>query len=288
MPRMKLRAFLQSTWSWLRRPLTRFPRWPVSALVGTVLGLQLAFVILLLEPDGTDRYQASWRSVRLAGYGVSLWLPFVLGHVLERAWLRGQGGRWFVYNVLIGKTLLTVAALSATYLYFAFAIAGSPVSMAGWLRWLGTQGTAYLPLMLPVGIWLYLRLLARFHVRLEAPRPGVSIQGRNRDENLQLSPRDFLYAQAQENYVTVYYRTPEGERHRILRATLGEIAAQIPQAVRIHRSYLIDPRHVVALEGNARKRIVRLAGVEQALPVSARFDAARLVRQVSPADAVAS
>ena len=57
----------------------------------------------------------------------------------------------------------------------------------------------------------------------------------------------------------------------MLRITLAQLKSQLPFAEQIHRSFLINPIHLKRIEGNARKRTVHLAGIPEALPLSAKY-----------------
>ena len=73
-------------------------------------------------------------------------------------------------------------------------------------------------------------------------------------EQLQLCPRDFLLAEAQDNYVQVIWQENNLLKKKMLRLSIGRLAEQLPQTYirRCHRSFLVNLEHPFNLYGNAR------------------------------------
>src|SRR5690606_9139494 len=138
-----------------------------------------------------------------------------------------------------------------------------------WQHWVDYVVHIALPhsaVLLPVLALLAVLLIDRY----PEPAPGTGrplvIRGRNRGEVLRLSLEEFVFAEAQQNYVSIYRRADGSVHKDLIRAPLSEVERQIPGAVRIHRSYLVNPAHVVRVDGNSRKREVVLDGLERRLP----------------------
>jgi two-component system response regulator AlgR len=88
---------------------------------------------------------------------------------------------------------------------------------------------------------------------------------------------DVLYFAAGQKYVTVRHRGGQGLIEDSLRALDAEFA---PDFVRIHRNSLVAARHVSAVERSPDgQHLVRIAGCDDALPVSRRH-AAQALRQL--------
>ena len=152
----------------LRRDIP-FPfGWRNTLILGGGMGAMLVTITLLLEPFGTGRYEASWRTLRIAGYGVCVVLPFLVCHDLDRLLYAWQGRRWRCWR--------------------SCSLAGS--------------------------------------------------------------------------------RNP----HRAPGSHWWCAAAIAASCFAIHRSYLVNPAHVLRIDGNARKREAILDGFDRRLPISAGFD----------------
>lgn len=66
---------------------------------------------------------------------------------------------------------------------------------------------------------------------------------------------DIIYIKSDSNYSVIYYYVGNTSVKVLMAYTLSHYATQFPDMVRIHRSCLVNPAHVVAWEGH------RLTGV---------------------------
>lgn len=262
--------------SFLLRRIPFVLGWRNIAIIGAALGLLSVAVTLLLEPFGTADYEAPWRTLRLSGYALCFLLPFLALHAVDRLVFRWQGRRWWLANELVTRSVLIIAIATANWLYNIRVINDIRPSFSYWADYMVSFALPGLPVLLPTGILLAYFLATRFPEPEPAARDRVRVRGEGRDERVDFALGDFLYAEAQQNYVALHLTGPEGSESRLLRLTLGELQRQIPGSARIHRSYLVNPGRVLTVRGNARKREVVLDGVEQPLPASQRLDPERL------------
>lgn len=262
--------------SLLRRRVPFVFGWRNLTIIGLALGVFSVAVTLLLEPFDTDQYVVSWRVLRLSGYALCYVVPIVALHGLDRAVYRWQDGRWTVGNEIVSRSLMVVAVTSANWLYNIRVINDIDPS---WRYWLDYQSEFALPglaVLLPLLILLAYVLATRFPEEPPRLTEMVEITGRGHDERLVLPVHDFLYAEAQQNYVAIFVRNGEGVEERFFRMPLTDLEHQIPGSVRIHRSYLVHPSRVREVLGNARRREAVLEGVERTLPVSPSLDTERV------------
>lgn len=244
-------------------------------LTALVLAALLAFIIVFLEPSGTDRYQAPWRTLRLCGYGLCIVLPMLLVHALNRWRARRREGHWTMLQSLQSLLLLLLLILLTSYLYNVYAVNARQPAWDDALMWVLRIGLPYLPLLVVPGVLLQRRLRA-LALRQAESAGLVSVCGHNRNERLRLAVDDVLYAQAQQNYVILCHVHGSMVKQHMLRLSLVELQRQLPQLQRVHRSWLVNPAQVQGVAGNARRRCLRLQHVLTTVPVSARFDLRRL------------
>lgn len=249
--------------------------WRNITLISLSLGFLSVAITLLLEPFGTDRYQANWRNLKLAGYALGFVLPFLLLHALDRAVYRWQDGRWWLANELVTRPVLIVSISTANWLYNIRVINDIRPSFAYWADYMVSFALPSLPILLPTALLMAYFLATRFPEPEPALRDRVRVQGQGRDERLTFDLQEFLFAEAQQNYVAIHLARTEGSGMTpLLRLTLAGLQEQIPGSVRIHRSYLVNPARVREVRGNAKKREVVLDGVERPLPASQSLDPA--------------
>jgi hypothetical protein len=258
----------------LKRPLRFVDSWWLPVGLGCATGAILAFIVLFMEPMGTDRYSASFRTLRLSGYGLCVLLPFLLVHALTRWWIERNNAVWRAWHELLTTTLLVTLIFNAAYLYNAVIVNEISLSLERWIDFITWTTIPYLPLLVPPALLIRRAIIVALGERTGEERRIV--QGRNQDDRLRLAASDFVFAEAEQNYVTLHYLRHGKPEQRMFRATLAEIEAQLPGAARVHRSFLVNTERVETVTGNARKRRARLQGCDREVPVSPRFELARL------------
>ena len=251
--------------------------WRNTAIIALLLGAMGVVITLLLEPFATDEYTAPLRTLRLSGYILPQLAVFLGVHAIDRLVYRAQGRRWRVYNELISKPVLLIGVITGNWLYNIQVINDIAPRWSYWADYVISFGLPVLPAILPLALLIYVYLGVRHPEPPPGARRSVTVRGRNQGEAETFSLEAFVFAEAQQNYASLHLRGEDGAiSSRLIRATLSELEAQIPGAVRVHRSYLVNADQVAAVAGNARKRVIILKGGEHRLPASPGFDPSRL------------
>ena len=102
------------------------------------------------------------------------------------------------------------------------------------------------------------------------------------EESVKASPivmplSEFVYAQSEGNYVTIYHWDDGALMHKLIRLSLKHLEIQLEhlsQIKRCHRSYLINMQHITSIDGNARSLTIQLDKVATSIPVSRSFSKA--------------
>lgn len=256
----------------LNKTIAYTKNWKHTLLIAFLLGAVIALLLITLEPfDSNTNF--SYKNLILSGYGLCVLLPILVLHPVENYVYKMLTNRWFVLNecIYITSTLFTIFVFS--FFYHFFVISGLP-SFTHQLIWvfIKSYGIPFIPLIVP--LWLYLRSK---YGQIEVPDykaentkklRKITINGVNKTETLTLFESDFVFAKAQQNYVDLYFNTEKGMQQKTFRSTLSNINKQLPKAWQIHRSYLVNLDYIKTVEGNARKRFVRLTNTEETIPIS--------------------
>lgn len=187
----------------LRQPLRFVDSWWLPIVLGSATGAILVFILLFIEPMGTDRYAASYRTVRLSGYGLCVLLPFLIVHALTRWWIERNNAVWRFWHELLSLALLVALVFNIAYLYNAIVVNERPLSPGRWLDFITWVTLPYLPLLVPPAM-----LIRGAIIRILGDHAGeerVVLQGRNQDDRLRLAASEFVFAEAEQNYVTLHY-----------------------------------------------------------------------------------
>lgn len=186
-------------------------------------------------------------------------LHFLLRESLNRSW-------WALaaWNVL---ELTAITYFFALYLY----LMDPSVSYFIWLA--RCVPYSFLVLLFPyAGIGIVLGLItARQSSSVE--KDLIRFTGAGRQVRLVLLKEAVLYVKAQENYVCIFYLDNGHPKDYVLRSTMVAIAPLMQHFgfIRCHRSYYVNPSHIVALRRDRDDVFsVELDIPDTVLPVSKR------------------
>jgi len=247
--------------------------WKHTLWIALLLGLLVAFVLIMFEPFDTDDAEFAYKELKLLGYALCIIVPILSVHFFENKIYEKQRKRWFVLNELVYLIVLFFLILSSSFLYHFFVIGSF-----GQLNWgelfgfMKNFGLPFLPILIP--LWLYLR--SNFGT-IEIPgyqeksSTEITITGENKTEKLTFLESDFVFAQAQQNYMELHCLKGKELEKTIIRSTLSNLMKQLPNAWQVHRSYLVNLDHFKTLEGNARKRYLTLGYGLAPIPISKKY-----------------
>lgn len=257
---------------WLQTEIHYSSNWVNALIVGLILGLVLSGSMILLQPFDTYDFKAPHKNLMLLGYALGIVLPTVLLYPVEKWLYKKQAERWLLWNELSILFVGCWLMMTASYFYNTIIVNGFRPSFINWWDFILSFGLPFCIFLSPG--WYFLRkLMSRQRSQQEVmpPRP-LTIVSQNKGERLELLPGDFIYAQAQHNYMELYHKAPDNMIQKVmLRMTLAQLQEQIPGAVQIHRSFLLNPEHALDFSGNARKRLLQVNYLSDPLPVSAKY-----------------
>jgi len=101
----------------------------------------------------------------------------------------------------------------------------------------------------------------------------ITILSDNKSENFQSRADDIIFFAADGNYVDVYYQTQQGVERTILRTTISRVASQLIKEdhfIRCHRSYIVNLRQILSVNGNASGLMLSFNNTEKTVPVARR------------------
>ncbi|HEY9116772.1 MAG TPA: LytTR family DNA-binding domain-containing protein [Roseivirga sp.] len=100
----------------------------------------------------------------------------------------------------------------------------------------------------------------------------ISLQGEGNNEHIKIALKDFLYAQAQDNYVEIVYLSEKSVQKFLLRSSISKMINQVndPLIIRCHRSYIINLFNVRSTIGNHHLQL-NLNHIQYPIPVSKTY-----------------
>lgn len=257
----------------LNKTIAYAKSWKSTLKIAVILGVFIVVLLIFLGPFGTATDDFSYKNLKLSGYALCLISPILLVHFLENRIYKVQNNRWYVLNEVFYVTLSFFLILSFSFLYHYLAISEnntlSASNLWGFIKYFGLP---FVPILIP--LWLYLRSKFGTIEILDSKRlksKPITISGDNKSESFNLLDSDFIFAQAQQNYVVIHFNSEDGIQQKMIRSTLSNLGKQLPNAWQVHRSYLVNLDYLKSVEGNARKRFLTLTIVEDDIPVSQKY-----------------
>ncbi len=249
--------------------------WKHTFWIALLLGMLIPLLLITLEPFDNDN-EFSYKYLIISGYFLCVSIPVLLVHPLENSIYKRQANRWSLANECLYIVLTMFVIFIFCFFYHFYIISGlSTFAFAEIWDFIKSFGLPFTPILVP--FWLYLRskygiIELPLHNAKQAKEDGfVTINGENNSEELTILESNFVYAQSQQNYVSLHYDSENGMQKEVFRSTLSNIVKQLPNAWQVHRSYLVNLDYLVAVEGNARKRFMKISKSDEVIPISQKY-----------------
>jgi DNA-binding LytR/AlgR family response regulator len=106
---------------------------------------------------------------------------------------------------------------------------------------------------------------------------SIAISDENGKIVVQMSVQNILYFKSEDNYILLYYKGEKDVKKELIRNTLKKLETELdlPNFIRIHRSYMINAQNVVTVLRTSQGYRVKMdAGSHPILSVSATYQRA--------------
>ncbi len=252
----------------LNRQIGYTQSWIATAAIAAMVGGVFCFILVFLQPFDTYNTEMPYKKLKLLGYFLPVALCILGIHVLENWWFK-QSRKWQLYQEIVIMVVGTTVIAISSFLYLNHVVNPQPVPWSEFFMWFLNFGLPFSPIILL--FWLYLRFrFSKIDLGFDPSDAGKihEVKGDNANEKCIFKWKDFLMAKSQSNYVEIVLMEGGTLQKTLIRSTLSKLISQLPDAVQVHRSYIINTDHLVTLDGNARKGWCRLSGLEEQVPVS--------------------
>ncbi|RXG12351.1 LytTR family DNA-binding domain-containing protein [Leeuwenhoekiella aestuarii] len=138
--------------------------------------------------------------------------------------------------MLLAFSLLGLVLVRMVYLFVVVPFEPNPYTLSYFIT------AIYIPALLVVlpivAVWRY--GLGRYLEKREEEQK-VTIAGSGNYEGFRLVWNQLIMVTSADNYVEVIYTEDNGIKKYLIRNTLSAVASDLPQLLRVHRSFLINP-----------------------------------------------
>ena len=200
------------------------------------LGLWVYLFLLFIAPFDAAPLNFNWRAKVMIGYAVvslGSYLLTALVHNVFSKKLKSALTSEAVFN--IGFILIN---FTPSYLYYKSDLIVGEYSFTDFTLQIYLASIIIVVPLIIIGRWAFNRSIPR-----EQVNDKITYIGENKLDILQLEKSDLLIVQTASNYVEFHYLLEGEVRKKLIRSTLTKVHAEIPELVRVHRSYLVNLRH---------------------------------------------
>lgn len=201
------------------------------------MAVWLVGFLVLIAPFDIRELPILARLQILPFYGIIAFVCYMIMIPLQN-WIFEKRSDWNVSLEISLIILFNIIVLIVNYYYYKSSIINGDSGL------LDFAIQIYYPVFL---ILLPILLFSRWYLnnKLVAQGPEkIVLIGDNKLDILQLDLEDIVCVSSAENYVEVNYLVNQVLQKKLLRTTLKKLHLQVPELVKTHRSYLINPIHM--------------------------------------------
>lgn len=245
---------------------------------GLIAGAIVFFLLFFLRPFGLGQFEGNLFIVALCFSLLSVAVTWCYGACVFKPWVR-RVKTWRVWHECIA-ILFLLCCISLANSMFSILWFRNPVSLQLFLTYLYVTLLFGIPITLTIVALEYQR---RLRTRLAELLPkDIDAQTtqtvtfrdtsmRGNDLTLQLS--DFLYAEAQKNFVDIYFLHDNLVEHRQLRTTLASVLADANEKsiFQCHRSFIVNLNNILSAQGNSNGYQLTVGDEHHTVPVSRSY-----------------
>ncbi|GAB5551859.1 MAG: hypothetical protein Sapg2KO_14500 [Saprospiraceae bacterium] len=274
---------------WLNLPYPLLQSTKYKWLFALLSGIFVYVFLIVYQPFGTERL-TTYKYLFLAGFGVSVFLGvattyFILPKLFQEFF---RPEKWTIVKEILLQSccILIISAFITLHNNY---LAREIVSHQTFFNFL--EITISIGIFPIVGLIFFKeRTLSKRNIEraqlLSNQLPPAAVEEtitvQIQEESVKASPivmqlSEFVYAQSEGNYVTIYHLDDNALVHKLMRLSLKQLDIQLEsfsQIKRCHRSYLINMQHITSIDGNARSLTIQLDKVATSIPVSRSFSKA--------------
>ncbi|MCF6240598.1 MAG: LytTR family transcriptional regulator [Bacteroidales bacterium] len=239
--------------------------------VALYTSLFISAFLLFFQPFGLANLDIPHKNIVLSAYGIVTFIVLFLNIVILPNYLKNifckktwTVGKQFVFlfwilfciglgNYLYSSYVFHFSLFNLYYLaifeFFTLGVGIIPIFVI--LLW---KNNTYLKEHLRSAEELNQKINSSEIPEKEKPTLLNFVSYNNKDK-LQIDEDDVLFIESEGNYCTIYYVNNKELRKKVLRNTLKNIVSNLPENTllfRSHRAYIINPKQIYRIKGNAQ------------------------------------
>ncbi len=237
-------------------------------LIGFGLALWIFVFLYFTEPLDVNEFGPNEKLIYLPLYGLVGALAYLIILPFQSFLYRKNRGNWYLQSEFLFTLLFVVFGLlvkRSVYLYVIIAGEPNPYSLWYFIT------SIFLPAISTI---LPIVLIGRFafgkYREKKIEDSKIEITGEGTYEGLRLELKELIAIKADDNYVEVFFEQGGNLKKQLIRNRLSKVSDDLPELLKTHRSYLVNPIHFrqwVTQNGKLSMRVSH----EIEIPVSRTF-----------------
>jgi hypothetical protein len=251
-------------------------------LVGAVLLALFGFgFTVLYRPLGTNPGHFLGYEATMAAYSLlAATGGFLVISLIRRNKKFYDPDNWNLFKEL-GSIIIILIGMGITA-YFAAFLLEEPADRWNFRTFFHSISVVFLVGLLPFIFFttMNLRFLFKGEQQVYQPQPSqvavndeqaINIESQLKKEDFSFMPSEFLYAEAEGNYVNFYLLKQGKVKQHMIRNSISNIQQQLsstPLFYRTHRAFIVNLKKIRSKKGNSLGYRIKLDNVDEEIPVS--------------------
>ena len=198
-------------------------------LIGFILCVYLNFIIIALQPFGTDQFEAEYRFLLLSGFGIVTFGVYLIHSCIENIWYYRKKQVWTVSYEICSTLIFCLFSGTIIYVYNALIVNQTSCTAETYWLYLRVTVACMIPVFVPPMLYLRQKLGEQ---RLPVSSNSVILTGENKNEILRLEKEELLFVKAVENTRTCGYLLDQSPSSQTLHVDSRQAAMRLSRHVR--------------------------------------------------------
>ena len=209
------------------------------AIISAIVSIWLVVFLVIIAPFDVADLTFSIRLLILPPYGLISFLIYLAILPFQQKYVR-RFNRWAWKEEIAFLLAYILLVFVATFMYYR-----SDIINGDYPFWKFTIEVFSSIAVLLITLLIVLRQYL-FKKKINPPDQLIRLYGENKLDVLQIKKEDLIAVSSADNYVTIHYLNNQKAHKKLLRNTLKNMKDEVPFLVKVHRSHLVNPAHIVS------------------------------------------
>lgn len=237
------------------------------------IALLVYLFLTLFQPFGTYNYSHASKYLLLVPYAVIAFITFLVGDYLFARLF----SKWTWKNEISKNAILLLCCSLFNYWYSIYFINDASFNVQTLFYMILFTYALGLPIC-TIAVLAKYSFLKNNEEQLNASKANAEIENKlsiipDIGVKIKIAAHNFLYAQSEGNYTSIFYLNNGKTEKKLLRISLKNLEEQIcnDEIIRCHRSYILNTQNAINKQGNAQGFKISIKLTDGKIPVSRKY-----------------